>query len=121
MAVTEPRAARRRPADLLQPSLPFEPDPVFVRHPRAKRYVIRVADDGTVRVTIPRWGSKREAVEFTERERAWIETQRRRNDRRRGLTKPPALSADDERALRDRAARVLPPRLLELAQRHGLT
>ena len=43
-----------------QPSLPFEPAFIFVRHPRARRYVIRVADDATVRVTIPRWGSRRE-------------------------------------------------------------
>jgi hypothetical protein len=25
-----------------------------------------VSDDGTVRVTIPRWGSKREAVQFVD-------------------------------------------------------
>ena len=30
---------------------------VLVRHPRARRYVIRVRPDRTVRVTIPRWGS----------------------------------------------------------------
>jgi hypothetical protein len=31
---------------------------IFVRHPRARRYVLRLTDQGAVRVTIPRWGSK---------------------------------------------------------------
>src|SRR6185503_687983 len=67
--------------EMLQPSLPFEaaaPRYEFVRHPRARRYVIRVVGDGTVRVTVPRWGSKREAEAFAARERAWIEKQQRR-------------------------------------------
>src|SRR5688572_15990747 len=105
-----------------QPSLPFEPEFVFVRHPRAKRYLLRVADDGTVRVTVPRWGSKREAAAFAERESAWIEQQRLRRERER--VRPPSmlsLSPDAERELRDRARRELPARLLELAAGHGLT
>ena len=36
----------------------------FVRHPRARRYLIRVTAEGTVRVTVPRRGSKREAAAF---------------------------------------------------------
>jgi predicted metal-dependent hydrolase len=109
-----------------QPSLPFEvahdptPTMVFHRHPKARRYVIRVSDDGVVRVTIPRWGSRREAAEFAERERAWIEKQRRRAaqelETRRSATMPdPAMSA-----LRARAKVELPSRLLELAAEHGL-
>ena len=69
----------------MQGSLPFEqpaPEMVFVRHLKARRYIIRVADDGTVRVTVPRWGSKREALEFADRERGWIEKQLRRYKRR---------------------------------------
>ena len=27
---------------------------IFVRHPRARRYILRVLPDGTARVTIPR-------------------------------------------------------------------
>jgi len=50
-------------------------EPLFVRHPRARRYLIRVQLDGTVRVTIPRWGSTREARAFAERERPWIDRQ----------------------------------------------
>ena len=105
----------------MQPSLPFDPGFVFVRQPRAHRYVIRVADDGTVRVTTPRWGSKREAATFAEQERAWIERQQRRAERdnhRRNLS---SLSPEVERELRARAKRDLPARLLELAAEHGLT
>lgn len=94
--------------------------------------MIRVADDGTVRVTVPRWGSKREAQAFAERERAWIEKQQRRaeaaraRDAERRTTNEPGTPNDeprtpnDDRTLRDRAKRELPPRLLELAARHGL-
>jgi hypothetical protein len=100
---------------------------LFVRHPRARRYLIRVEDDGRVRVTGPRGGSKREAAAFAEREREWIEKQRRRVEEDRagrgvpsaGLTSGAELMA--ERALRRRAQRELPPRLLELAAQHGLT
>ena len=101
---------------------------VFVRHPRARRYLIRVEDDGRVRVTLPRWGSKKEAAAFAEQERAWIEKQRRRveEDRTRvgggrGAGLPHGEASVEERILRVRAKRELPRRLLELAALHGLT
>src|SRR5688572_606561 len=103
-----------------QPSLPFEPEFVYVRHPRAKRYLLRVADDGTVRVTVPRWGSKREAAAFAERESAWIEQQRLLREHERVRPAAVALSPEVERDLRDRAKRELPARLLELAAAHRL-
>ena len=93
---------------------------VFVRHPRARRYLIRVAADGTVRVTIPRWGSKREAAAFAERERSWIDKQQRRAERDSHRPNPPALPPEVEHELRVRARRELPARLLELAAGHGL-
>jgi predicted metal-dependent hydrolase len=81
--------------------------------------VIRVRDDGTVRVTIPRGGSKREAQDFAHRQERWIEKERRRvaqeNARARETTPP-----DVVRGLRARAIRELPPRLLELAAAHGV-
>ena len=120
MAVTSHRQAWRRSLDLRQPSLPFDAEFVFVRHPRARRYLIRVTGDGTVRVTIPRWGSKREAAVFAEQERAWIEKQQRRAERDSHHSKPPPLPPEVERELRDRAKRELPARLLELAAVHGL-
>ena len=114
----------------MQRRLSFESEPeppapspykfVLVRHPRAKRYLIRVADDGTVRVTVPRWGSKREAAAFAERERRWIEKQLRISDERRARQPRVALPPGVERELRDRARRELPARLFELAGQHGL-
>ena len=108
----------------MQPRLPFEPDMIFTRHPRARRYVLRVGDDGVIRVTVPRWGSKRGAREFADSERAWIDRQLRRLERERRRPGAPAgafeLDAARERELRARAARELPPRLLALAAEHGL-
>jgi predicted metal-dependent hydrolase len=103
----------------IQPSLPFELVVVFVRHSRARRYVIRVASDGTVRVTLPRWGSKREAAAFAEQERAWIEKQQWRLEQARRRPQPSANELEAERELRKRATRELPRRLLELAAEHG--
>ncbi len=89
---------------------------VFTRHPRARRYIIRVGADGAIRVTIPQWGSKREAMAFVDRERVWIEKQQRRVE----MMPPPMAHADDP-VLRAAARRELPLRLLELAAQHGLT
>ena len=106
-------------------------DLVFTRHPKARRYLLRVGDDGIVRVTVPRWGSKKEAAAFAERERAWIEKQRRRNEERRTNGEDPRTNGDaprtsseDPRTIREgraRAKRDLPPRVFELAARYGLT
>jgi predicted metal-dependent hydrolase len=106
---------------------------VFVRHPRARRYLIRVTAEGTVRVTVPRGGSKREAAAFAEREHAWIERQlraraeREQRERDRRTSNGELGVSNDERsavarrALIARAKQELPPRLLELAGQHGLT
>jgi predicted metal-dependent hydrolase len=51
---------------------------LFVRHRRARRYILRVLDDGTVRVTLPRWGARREAQAFLESSRDWITAQQQR-------------------------------------------
>src|SRR5260221_9059387 len=93
--------------------------PVFVRPPKPRRYLIRVTDDGTVRVTIPRGGSQRAAVAFAEQERSWIEDQLRRLRLERERPRPAPISLEDERELRDRSKRELPQRLLELAAAHG--
>src|SRR4051812_40934350 len=69
-------------SDAVPPS-PSVPPVLFVRHPRARRYLIRVRTDGSVRVTIPRRGSKREAVDFYERQQEWIARQRERVARAR--------------------------------------
>jgi len=94
-------------------------DLVFVRHPKARRYILRVVPDGRVRVTVPRWGSKREAARFAEREARWIERERQRL-RSEAVDRPVESAAVDRDALA-RARRELPARLLELAAQHGLT
>jgi hypothetical protein len=72
-ASTTSRANRRaivRARDVrMQLRLSFEDPPlhprlkpaslIFVRHPRAQRYILRVLPDGTARVTIPRRGSRK--------------------------------------------------------------
>lgn len=50
----------------------------FVRMRRARRYILRVRPDGTLRVTVPRGGSRREAQAFVEKSARWIERERRR-------------------------------------------
>ena len=50
----------------------------FVRVRRARRYVMRVRPDGTLRVTIPRGGSRAEAIAFMERHASWITRERAR-------------------------------------------
>lgn len=91
----------------------------FIRHPRARRYVIRVRPDGSVRVTLPRWGSQRHAERFAEQQRSWIERQRRRVEAGRETAE--ARSPEELKDLRQRAARELPSRLHALADAHGLT
>jgi hypothetical protein len=68
------------------------PEYYFVRHRRARRYLLRVDPDGRVRVTIPRGGSRREADAFALRNRAWVE---------RSCPRPAAgVDADAQRAWR---------------------
>jgi predicted metal-dependent hydrolase len=86
----------------------------FVRHRWARRYILRVLDDGTLRVTLPRWGSKREAQAFVEQSREWVAKQR---DRRRAI---PRVVHPDEPRLRARASRELPLQLLALAGEHEI-
>jgi len=117
----------------MQAVLPFDapnlepgtrnPAPQFFRHPRARRYVIRVRPDGGLRVTLPPRGSLREARAFVEEQSAWIERERRRLEEesaRPRATEFPSLSPEAERAARARARVTLPVRLQQLAAEHGL-
>jgi predicted metal-dependent hydrolase len=119
--IPNPKALIPNPKALIPNAKALIPHLVFVRHPRARRYLIRVEDDGCVRVTVPRWGSKREAAAFAEREQAWIEKQRARVERQRAASTREPMPKEVERELRNRAKRELPVRLLELAALHALT
>ena len=43
---------------------------------RARKYILRVRPDGTLRVTIPRGGSRRDAEAFVDRHRRWVDEER---------------------------------------------
>src|SRR5262245_54516183 len=45
---------------------------------RARRYILRVRPDGTVRVTIPRGGSRAEAANFLNQHQTWVARERAR-------------------------------------------
>jgi predicted metal-dependent hydrolase len=94
---------------------PSHPRTSFVRHRWARRYILRMLDDGTLRVTLPKWGSKREAQAFVERSAPWIAKQLAKHQAR------PAVVHPDEPALRRRATKELPVELLALAAVHALT
>lgn len=55
----------------------------YVRHRQARHYVLCVQEDGSVRVTIPRGGSRAAADRFVREKAAWIERERYRADLRR--------------------------------------
>jgi predicted metal-dependent hydrolase len=61
-------------APTLPPSLSVD----FVRERRARKYIIRIRPDGSLRVTIPRGGSRREAEAFVATHRQWAERERLR-------------------------------------------
>ena len=85
----------------------------FIRHRRARRYILRLDPDGRVRVTIPRGGSQREAAAFADRHDSWIE-------RQRAKLRAVARFEGDRAATRALAGSVLPQLLLEWAARLGL-
>jgi predicted metal-dependent hydrolase len=109
----------------MQLGLPFEirDDPpvefYYVRHRRARRYVLRLDADGRVRVTIPRGGSRRDADAFAQRQADWI--RERVREHRDVRDERLAFAPDEKRRLRARATALLPPRLMDLAARHQLT
>ena len=82
----------------------------FVRHLRARRYLLRVEGNGTVRVTLPRGGTREEALDFVRKHVTWIERQRYRV-----AVVQPARPGDLSLAREELTAR-----LLTLASEHGL-
>jgi predicted metal-dependent hydrolase len=75
-----PAGALERPerSDPVGSPAPNPPAVDFVRMRRARRYVLRVRPDGSVRVTVPRGGSRAEANRFLEKHAAWIQRERSR-------------------------------------------
>ena len=92
---------------------PARPGRYYVRHRRARRYILRVDPDGRLRVTIPLGGSLRAAEEFASRHDDWVQRQRAR------LPSAGTPTADLE-GVRARAQAELPAALRGWAQRLGL-
>jgi hypothetical protein len=44
----------------------------LIRHPRARRYLLRLQSDGSARLVIPRRGTQAEALRFLEHSEAWL-------------------------------------------------
>src|SRR5687768_12424023 len=86
----------------------------FVRHRRARRYILRVDAGGRIRVTIPRGGSRREADAFALKHLEWIRRQQVNHQ-------VSGLSAGERRRLRRLATEQLSARLRQLAAEHGLS
>lgn len=76
----------------------------FARHPRARRYVLRLCSDGTARVTIPRGGSRLEARRFANRNLRWLEKQLLRQANR--PAEPKVWTAGTEILFRDQRVQV---------------
>jgi predicted metal-dependent hydrolase len=73
LQVAEP-STESGPARPVVPQFAIE----FVRVRRARRYILRVRPDGTLRVTVPRGGSRREAEQFVRRHEKWVARERSR-------------------------------------------
>ena len=66
----------------------------FIRNRNARRYIIRVQPDGSVRATVPRLGSDKEARAFAERNTGWIAKQLQ--NRQLNPAHPPTWQAGTE-------------------------
>lgn len=107
---------------LTLPLLAADYHTVLVRHRKARRYIIRVVDDATVRVTVPWRGSRREALAFAEKSVEWIAKQRARLFRQPGSLQPSAhASGFGDTGSFTRAKTELPRQLLALAHTHDIS
>ncbi len=64
----------------------------FVRHRRARHYVLRLRDDGGARGTVPRGGARAEAERFVRDRRDWIARQQLRRAASRAAHQGPWLA-----------------------------
>jgi predicted metal-dependent hydrolase len=60
----------------------------IVTSPRARRYLLRLEEDGAARLVIPRRGSRAEAMRFLERSRNWLQRRHAQWLARRPLREP---------------------------------
>jgi predicted metal-dependent hydrolase len=74
LQISEPPRRELTPQPVGQPHPVIE----FVRVRRARRYILRVKPDGSLRVTVPSGGSRREAEQFVRKHQRWINGERSR-------------------------------------------
>jgi hypothetical protein len=67
----------------------LRPAVVFVRHRRARQYVLRLRDDGVVKVTVPWRGSRAEAERFLLERRDWLAREQHRRAMAAGSRRAP--------------------------------
>jgi predicted metal-dependent hydrolase len=97
----------------------------YVRHRHARHYVLRLEDEGSLRVTIPRGGSRKEAERFAKQKAGWIDRERFRRAMIRGNSgawgdgATTTVHAVATVGLRRLAERELPARLMEMAASLG--
>lgn len=80
-----------RPRRALPDEISVGPERValrYLRHPRARRYVLRLARDGSARVTVPRGGTLAEARRFAESKTEWLAGQLERQREARARRTP---------------------------------
>jgi predicted metal-dependent hydrolase len=91
----------------------------YVRHRRARHYIVRVEQDGSLRATLPRGGSREEADRFIREKAGWIERERYRVALSRSGEERQQDDAAGDAHKRLAAAGILRPRLIELAAQLG--
>jgi len=85
----------------------------FIKHPRAKHYRITLRPDGSVRVTIPRRGTRARAERFLASKQTWL-AQKQKN-----LKPVVNISPGEIERLRAEAKGYIPERVRILAVQHG--
>lgn len=97
--------------------MPTDLEVTVRRHPRARRYVLRVASDGGLRLTVPTRASVKGGLEFVERQREWIARERARITARAAERQD---HPEDVARLRALAETELAERCRELADKHAV-
>lgn len=93
-------------------------EPTIIRSARRKTMSICVKEDLTVEVRIPTYVSKQQALQFVEKNQAWIAAQLQRQSERNAVAK--TVTPEEEAALRIRAKKELPPRIAYFSGQMGL-
>ena len=89
---------------------------IFTRRANAKKYRLRVKNDQSVHITVPKYGTLRRAKKFLADNQAWVTEQQAKLN-----TQPEKKSLTNEQieTLRTKAKKYILPRTKALAAQHG--